>query len=76
MNRFVGCIFPFTKKSILTELKCAPIDVPVEVYNNQSYFFSAIKFVYIRMRVELLYLLIEELSFHIRRYRVISPVSR
>ena len=28
MNRFVGCISSFTKKSILTEFKCAPIDVP------------------------------------------------
>ena len=42
--------------------------------SNISYYFSALTFVYIRMRVELLDLLIEE--FHIRRYRVVSSLSR
>ena len=41
---------------------------------NISFYFSTVTFVYIRMRVELLYLLIEE--FHIRRYRVVSSVTR
>ena len=40
---------------------------------NISCYFSAVTFVYIRMRVELLDLLIEE--FHIRRYRVVSSES-
>ena len=40
---------------------------------NISYYFSAVTFVYIRMWVELLYLLIEEFRFQIRRYRVVRP---
>ena len=78
MNRFVGCISSFTKKNILTEFKCAPIDVPVK-YNhtlhfregNIFYYFSAVTFVYIRMRVELLYLLIEEFRLHILFYSAV-----
>ena len=70
------------KKKILTELNVLP-SMCLSKYNhplhfregNIFFYFSAVTFVYIRMRVELLYLLIEEFRFHIRRYRVVSSVS-
>ena len=55
------------------------------IHNNHSLYLTSkiprslvfeVRFIYSRVRVMLLYLLIEEFRFHIQRYWVVSLVSR
>ena len=71
MNRFVGCISSFTKNSIYLNV---PPSMCLLKYNHTFLTFQSNLFTS-ECGSSYLYLPIEEFSFHILRYRVVSPVS-